>query len=376
MTEVETPALPLVAARSENLERDGTSTTVILPADTTHALLTDAAAAYHTQINDLLLTALQLTLSAWTGSSHVVIDLEGHGREELFADVDVSRTVGWFTSIFPLSLNAKATCGIGERIKAIKEQYRAVPRRGIGFGIRANATPSSPAPRRSVSTTSGRCAGRADTDVVVGPEACAPAQPREHVIDITAAVIDETLHVTFIGPGSTPGQEALTELAATYLSALEEIVAHCTRDDVRGWTPSDFPLAELSQQQVDQIAAEPPALVDIFALTAIQHGMLYHNLVDPEGGDYVEQLAFTVTTRQPGTFEAAWMATLGRHGLFRSTIVWEGLAAPVHVVGAEPGAPLEASTGAATATSSRRPRSSCGWPTIAGADSTSPPRRG
>ncbi|MFM9158433.1 MAG: condensation domain-containing protein, partial [Dolichospermum sp.] len=90
---------------------------------------------YNTQINDILLTALVQSFSQWTGADSLLIDLEGHGREELFNDVSLSRTVGWFTTIYPVFLQLGKTSDIGENLKNIKEQLRKIPNRGIGYGI-------------------------------------------------------------------------------------------------------------------------------------------------------------------------------------------------------------------------------------------------
>jgi non-ribosomal peptide synthetase component F len=91
-----------------------------------------APAAYRTQINDLLLTALARTLCRWSTQDNVLVQLEGHGREDLFDDLDLTRTVGWFTSLFPVRLTPGGT--LASR-SSIKEQLRAVPDKGIGYGL-------------------------------------------------------------------------------------------------------------------------------------------------------------------------------------------------------------------------------------------------
>ncbi|MFP3519132.1 condensation domain-containing protein, partial [Pseudomonas sp. SIMBA_077] len=84
-------------------------------------------------INDLLLTALARVITRWTGDSSALVQLEGHGREELFDSIDLSRTVGWFTSLYPVRLHAEGE--LPEAIKAVKEQLRAVPAKGLGYGL-------------------------------------------------------------------------------------------------------------------------------------------------------------------------------------------------------------------------------------------------
>ncbi len=113
--------------------RDERKVQVRLDAEQTRQLLQQAPKAYRTQVNDLLLTALARTICRWTGQGSTLIQLEGHGREDLFDGVDLTRTVGWFTSLFPVSLSPAPA--LSASVKAIKEQLRAVPDKGLGYGV-------------------------------------------------------------------------------------------------------------------------------------------------------------------------------------------------------------------------------------------------
>ncbi len=105
-----------------------------LDEEDTVRLLRDGHRAYHTQVNDLLLTALGETLKTLTGEPSHWVTLEGHGREEIAADLDISRTMGWFTSLYPVKLTVEAAAGLGANIKQIKESLRAIPNKGLGYG--------------------------------------------------------------------------------------------------------------------------------------------------------------------------------------------------------------------------------------------------
>ena len=127
---------------AENLESRATKVQVALDREATQALLQSVPPVYNTQINDVLLTALARAWTKWTGAAELYTNLEGHGREHLFEDVDVSRTAGWFTSIFPVRLRLPALAetkqggwSAGEALKSIKEQLRGIPQRGVGYGV-------------------------------------------------------------------------------------------------------------------------------------------------------------------------------------------------------------------------------------------------
>ncbi|HEV7516954.1 MAG TPA: condensation domain-containing protein, partial [Thermoanaerobaculia bacterium] len=131
------PVAPLPVELAQGPDDEGSASTVAvsLPAAATRALLQDVPRAYRTQINDVLLTALSEAFAGWTGGRRLLLDLEGHGREEVFDGADLSRTVGWFTSQFPVLLDLEVTRTPGEALKAIKEQLRALPNRGLDYGV-------------------------------------------------------------------------------------------------------------------------------------------------------------------------------------------------------------------------------------------------
>ena len=127
------PALP-VDRVGVNSVASTRSVSVRLDPEQTRALLQDVPGVYRTQVNDVLLAALGAVLAGWTGRERVLVDLEGHGREELFDGVDLSRTVGWFTTIFPVALELTDRRDWGQTLKSVKEQLRAVPGRGWATG--------------------------------------------------------------------------------------------------------------------------------------------------------------------------------------------------------------------------------------------------
>ncbi|HEX2271266.1 MAG TPA: amino acid adenylation domain-containing protein, partial [Pyrinomonadaceae bacterium] len=129
-------SLPRDYEDGENLVSSTQTVVVSLDRQQTEALLQEVPGVYHTKINEVLLSALGLALKQWSGQSVVLVDLEGHGREQISESVDVSRTVGWFTSIYPVLLEVQGSREqIGEVLKHIKEQVRVIPAQGIGYGI-------------------------------------------------------------------------------------------------------------------------------------------------------------------------------------------------------------------------------------------------
>src|SRR5262249_41886285 len=127
--------LPVDFPGGVNTRASARSVLVVLDERETRALLQDVSPAYRTQINDVMLTALAPVPARRTGSARLLCDLEGHGREDIVAGVDVSRTVGWFTSVFPVVVTLADPSSPGDALKSVKEQLRGVPSHGVGYGL-------------------------------------------------------------------------------------------------------------------------------------------------------------------------------------------------------------------------------------------------
>ena len=242
-----------------------------LDEEETRALLQDAHAAYHTRINDLLLAALARAYRRWTGEPGVLVDLEGHGREDLFAGVDLSRTVGWFTTVFPVWIDAGTEEAPGEAVKGAKERLRATPNHGIGYGVLRYLSPDAsvreamarvPKPRISFNYLGQAFAGGGGggrfqpAGEPVGPTR-SPHAPREHAIACDALVADGRLHLAWSYGTNVFERATVERLAALYTEELRALVRHCLDPQAGGFTPSDFPAAAgLDQSMLDSIFSQ------------------------------------------------------------------------------------------------------------------------
>ncbi|ROP36112.1 non-ribosomal peptide synthase protein (TIGR01720 family)/amino acid adenylation domain-containing protein [Saccharothrix texasensis] len=302
--------------------------TVRLTAAETDALLRDVPGVYRTQVNDVLLTALGRVLADWTGRPRVLVDLEGHGREELFADVDLSRTVGWFTTVFPVALDLPGNdrapgSDWGTALKSVKEQLRAVPGRGLGYGALRHLARTAPAcdPRVSFNYLGRFDADQRDLELFADPRA-----PRPHLLDVVGQVRGDRLEFRFHYSENAHDRDTVAHLADGFAAALRGIVAHCAEPGAGGRTPSDFPLARLTQAEVDLITGE-----DAYPLTPMQAGMVFHGLGDK--GVYFQQTTFVVDgVTDPAAFAASWQRVVDRTPVLRSSVLWEGVRQPLQVV--------------------------------------------
>ena len=260
--------LPLRLDREDRERKLASSRTLgqHLDVDETRALLQDVPAAYHTQINDVLLTALVEAIGRWTGERRIVVDLEGHGREEISADIDLSRTVGWFTSVCPVILDVRNTETPGAALREVKEQLRNIPNGGIGFGVLrylGNAAQlKSGNPVELSFNYLGQLDQVLDSDSLfagagesIGPSQSLQGRQR-YALDVAAAVAGGKLNVRFTYNEQLHTAETIREVMNSYMTALRELIVYCQADEVAGFTPSDFPLIELNQQELDLAFSE------------------------------------------------------------------------------------------------------------------------
>ena len=324
-------AQPAIPADSEGPNTPASTRTVTVQLDEpdTHALLRDVPAVYRTRINDVLLTALGRVLTDWTGHRRVLVDLEGHGREPIDPGMDTSRTVGWFTSIHPVALTSDRDWGVA--LKATKEDLRAVPHHGL-LSPAAPVTPavsfnylgqfdSAPGGARLYER-----AGAIESDL-------SESATRPHLLEIVGAVQDGALAFTWYYSANAHQERTIGDLAQRFTSALREIVAHCARPESGGRTPSDFPLAHLDQATVDRLAGSGNDVDDIYPLTPMQAGMMFHGLSQHDQSVYFEQVSFTLSgVGSPATLHAAWQQVVDRTPVLRSALVWSGVDEPVQVV--------------------------------------------
>ena len=337
--------LPVDLPGSLPTESTAASVIVSLEAEETQALLREVPAAYRTQINDVLLAALAAALARWTGSGLLLVDLEGHGREEI-SDLDLSRTVGWFTSVYPVLLDVRAADGPGTLLKGVKEQLRRVPRNGVGFGLlRYLGAPEIAAalaalPRAEVTFN---YLGQLDTALPrtspfmparesAGPSA-SPRTQRDHLLEVVGEVAGGRLRLEWIYGERVHFRSTIERLAGLFLAELRGLITHCLSPEAGGRTPSDFPLAGLTQAQIDRIVGKGEQVEDLYPLTPLQQGLLFHSLERPDEGVYFFQFVCRIRGElDVALFERVWQEVVDRHTILRTGFLTDDLEQPLQVV--------------------------------------------
>ena len=315
--------------------RLGTTLETRLDAEQTRRLLQDAPAAYRTQVNDLLLTALARVISRWSAQPAALIQLEGHGREDLFDDIDLSRTVGWFTSLFPVRLHAEGE--LPDAIKSVKEQLRAVPDKGLGYGLlrylgtsQARESLSNLAAPRITFNYLGQFDRQFNESALFVPASASsgqaqdPEAPLANWLTVEGQVYGGELALQWGFSREMFEASTVQRLADDYRQELLALIAHCIDPQQGAFTPADVALARLTQQQLDDLALPSREVQDLYPLSPMQQGMLFHSLYRQGEDDvYVSQLRADVQGVDVACFQDAWAQVLARHDMLRTAFVWQ-----------------------------------------------------
>gem|GEM_PF-704386 len=313
----------------------------------TELLLTKANEAFGTEANELLITALGMGIKKAFAIEKILIALEGHGREEILNDVNIKRTVGWFTSVYPVLLDCSSEYSgedVSRQIKYTKETLRRVPNRGFGYGVLKYLAAEEQ--RKEVNFKLNpqigfNYLGQFDTDVEQMSFGIAKESPgnivslneqREIEIDVSGMIANKRLVASIAFNNKQYKSETINILLDHYNIELRRIISYCANRKDRKFTPSDFTYKGLSIEMVDQLSVQY-ALKDIYLLSPMQEGMLFFALYEKNSSVYFEQTSYRLYGElDVSLVEKSLNELFKRHDILRTVFLSKGLDHPVQVV--------------------------------------------
>ncbi|WP_301292840.1 non-ribosomal peptide synthetase, partial [Paenibacillus tyrfis] len=349
LEKAETAVLPKEDGQTGGLTlADSGTVTVEWSAEATEQLLKYANRAYNTNVNDLLLTALGLAVQDWTGQERLLISLEGHGREAdaIGLELDLSRTIGWFTSQYPVLLTVEGSQALGKQIKRVKEDLRRIPRKGIGYGILRYVSELPEAERlRQEPEISFNYLGQFDEDLQNGAFGFSPYSSGQSVSEQTALqhaltfngmVSGGRLTMTLLYNAKAFRLETIEHVAQLLHDRLVEVLEHCETKEQAELTPSDVQRKGLTIDELEELirqAEHTGEVENVYALTPMQKGMLFHSLLEPKSGAYFQQATFELVGRfDVGAFAQSLELLVQRHTVLRTNIVNDSRQEPLQIV--------------------------------------------
>ncbi|NOQ28197.1 MAG: amino acid adenylation domain-containing protein, partial [Bacteroidales bacterium] len=331
---------------NENIEdNDLGNMQFALDQNATSDLLNNTNEVYGTEINDILLCGLGYGVKKTLGNEKVLISLEGHGREDILADIDISRTIGWFTSVYPVLLDMKNIDDLSLQIRSVKESLRQIPNKGIGFGILKYLTP--PELKDDVNydiepQIEFNYLGQFDSDVdqmslfTIAKES--GGNPVSHKrkskcdFSIGGIIANGELSVTLNYKKRYYSDEIITNLLENYKKSLLEIINHCTKLTEKVLTPSDFTYKGLSIKELDKLVKQYE-IEDIYKLTPMQEGMLFHAMHDSESFAYFEQMNYRLQSElSVDLMRKSFNELFSRYDVLRTVFIYKEMQIPLQLV--------------------------------------------
>ncbi|WP_185150677.1 non-ribosomal peptide synthetase [Cytobacillus dafuensis] len=330
--------LPKDGNASENRIADEDQVIIQFTREDTARLVKEANRAYRTEINDLLLTALHGAVQEWTGDENLVVDLEGHGREFIGEGIDISRTVGWFTSMFPVALTSSGSIEIGGKLQAIKEQLRRIPNKGIGYGLLAYLSSLDEKlqtyhPEIGFNYLGDFGEGLQNdkqamtmSDISSGTS-LGMANHRVHTLEINGMTLEGSLQFRVSFNRFEFKKSTIETFAEGFKRNLNQLVDYCIAQEQSVKTPSDVGLSTLPIEVWKDIQKVHSAesIEEIRPLSPMQEGILFESLMNPNSPAYFEQLSFVVNGKLEREYLWQSFQDLAvRHDILRTVFTTEG----------------------------------------------------
>ncbi|QII47587.1 lichenysin non-ribosomal peptide synthetase LicA [Bacillus paralicheniformis] len=260
--QAETAALPKDDEAEDKRMHHTKTAEFSLSKEETEQLMTKVHEAYNTEMNDILLTALGLALKEWTGQEDFIICLEGHGREDIIDGLNISRTVGWFTSQFPALIQIRHSGDIGYQIKQTKEELRHIPNKGIGYGIYRYLTEegkkAQPIKHDISFNYLGQFTEMADSglftrSILPSGDPLSPETEKPNALDIVGYIENGILTMSIAYHSLEYKESTIAAVAASFKTYLLQLIDHCLERDGGELTPSDLGDDELTLEELDKL---------------------------------------------------------------------------------------------------------------------------
>nr|WP_199341772.1 type I polyketide synthase [Nostoc punctiforme] len=265
--------LPVDYPQGANTVASADTISITLSVAETQTLLQEVTAIYRVQMEEILLFALTQVISKYTNTQSLLVDLEGNGREVIFDDVDVSRTMGWFTNIAPALLDVEASNSPGEALKLVKEQLRNFPNQGLGYGVLRYLSDDL------IITEKIRLLQPAEIIFLYlgNLEETLPKSPlwklsekslgnvvslqgsRSHLLEINALIAGNQLKVDWNYSTNIHRAETVKQLTEDFIAALRSLIDNSQTSPLENYTPADFAefqASQWSQSDIDSILAK------------------------------------------------------------------------------------------------------------------------
>ncbi|MCY8823358.1 non-ribosomal peptide synthetase [Bacillus atrophaeus] len=305
--------------------------TEMLSVEETEKLLFTANTAYNTEINDLLLTALVYSISEFFEENTVPISLEGHGREEIVPDANITRTIGWFTTQYPVVFQCIHEDDLARRIVNIKDHLRRVPNKGIGYGLLRYLQEEQTFANLEFKLEPEiifNYLGQFDTDIDTSLFELSSVSPghligmknkMDHSLEFVGMVSGNRLILSLTYNSEEFDKKTIVNLIQHYMKQLREIIKHCLTVDVPVRTISDITKEHITRNELSAYENEIDDIEVIYPLVPMQKGIMFHSMIKEQSEAYHETMIINLEGElELELLKKALQAVVDKHEMLRT----------------------------------------------------------
>lgn len=300
----------------------------------TSMLMKDANRAYHTETRDLLIAAFVLALQEMTDAKKLVVGLEGHGREEIHKKIQIDRTVGWFTSIYPVLFEKQDT--MERSIIAVKDKLRSIPGNGMGYGMLKKQMEEKTIP--VLFNFLGEMDAEGYQNGGLSHYSTGVNVAEENVFcefSITSVIEEKQLHIELQYDASMYQEDTIEQISRIYVEKLKEVAFFCADKKESRRTAADYTGNKIQQKDLEEIYAhyEEEQIQDIYPLTPLQEGLLFHNVLNRMSTNYVVQTVFSLPySVDEEKMKIAFELLMARYDVLRTVMYYHNTSMPLQIV--------------------------------------------
>ncbi|TES55745.1 amino acid adenylation domain-containing protein [Halalkalibacterium halodurans] len=329
---------------SNNTEGSLDKITLTFTREETESLTRTLHTTLGAKAHEILIAALMISLQQWSDTRQIKIDIEGHGRENIDPTINLSKTVGWFTTLFPVTVNFDQQYSVLQKVQRAVQELRSIPMNGIGYGLLKYMSGSilNERPADVSFNYLGHIHTELHTDApfMMSSESIEPLRhaeaKRTYLLDIEGGIFDGQLKLDWMFSKNVHQKSTMINLTNEFNQVIKECVS--IGQQLKGYKhlPKDFPTAVLSLEDWKIVNELEGNIEDLYSLSPIQEGMLFHSLLQPGTGVYVQQMAFKIKGEAfIERFMQSWEYVMNQHPILRTIFRWEGFEKPVQIVKAK-----------------------------------------
>lgn len=319
-----------------NLESSSKEIVIELKTDTSKVLF-DICSRLSISPNDVLMLALLRSLKDREGSNRWLLNLEHHGRSHEVKEFDFSRTIGWFTSVYPVAFELPVDSSPIDQLKSICQIAKSVPNNGINYNLLKESINSNGQPEICFNYL-GRFNSNDDNKqlfnikrMATGYERAANNQ-RPHILDINSLIHNDVLKIHWIYASELLTEQYMEKLMTAFSYHLGLIIDNIELVDIPIKVPADFLGVSITQKDIDSLLHRYKSEFLLAPATPVQQGFIYHHLKSKVKGDYLTQLTWSVEgALDVDRYIAAWEFVYKKYTMLRTGFLLKKIDSPLQI---------------------------------------------